>query len=54
MVKVTFGDGEKLCGKVINLAEEASGFFLFPPDPMDNNLKIFVVRAPGLGVEVDA
>ncbi len=54
VVKVTFGDGEKLCGKVINLAEGASGFFLFPPDPKDNNLKIFVVRAPGLGVEVEA
>ena len=54
VVRVTFGDGEVLRGRVINLAEGASGFFLFPPDPRDNNLKIFVVRVPGLGVEVEA
>ena len=52
-VKVTFPDGEVLRGKVLNLAEGSSGFFLFPPDPLDNNLKIFVVRGPGTEVEVE-
>lgn len=53
-VKVTFADGEVLRGKVLNLAEGSSGFFLFPPDPLDNNLKIFVVRGPGLQVEEES
>ena len=52
VVKVTFHDGEILTGRVLNLAEGANGFFLFPPDPRDNNLKVFVVRAPDTRIEV--
>jgi hypothetical protein len=51
-VKVTFPDGEIIRGRAINLESNPSGFFLFPPDPLDNNLKIFVPRAPGTTVEV--
>ena len=53
VVKVTFSDGEVLTGRVLNLAEGSSGFFLFPPDPLDNNLKVFVVRGPGTVVEIE-
>ena len=52
-VKVTFSDGEVLRGRVLNMAEGSSGFFLFPPGPLDNNLKIFVVRGPGIKVEAE-
>ena len=51
-VTVRFGDGEMLRGKVINLAEQCPGFFLFPADPNENNLKVFVVRAVDTAVEV--
>ncbi len=54
VVRVTFPDGEVLRGKVLNLAEGSSGFFLFPPDPLDNNLKIFVVRSSSTRVEVES
>jgi hypothetical protein len=36
----------------LNLAEGASGFFLFSSDPLDNNVKVFVVRSPDTKVEV--
>lgn len=52
-VRVTFHDGEVLRGRVINLSEGASGFFLFPADPLDNNERVFVVRSPELRVEVE-
>jgi hypothetical protein len=52
-VTVRFADGEVMRGKVINLAEKSGGFFLFPADPNDNNLKVFVVRAQDTIVEVE-
>lgn len=52
MVKVTFPDGEVIRGRALNLNANGGGFYLFPPDPLDNNLKIFVPRAPGTEVEV--
>ena len=52
-VAVTFEDGETLRGKVLNLAEDRPGFFLFPADPNDNNHKVFVVRSPGVRVELE-
>ena len=51
-VKVTFPDGEVMRGRVINLSSSPGGFFMFPPDPLDNNLKVFVVRGPDTEVEV--
>ena len=52
-VTVTFEDGEVLRGKVLNLAENRPGFFGFPADPKDNNVKVFVVRSPGTLVELE-
>jgi hypothetical protein len=52
-VKVTFHDGEIMRGRVINMSEGHSGFFIFPADPLDNNEKVFIVRSPDLKVEVE-
>ncbi len=53
IVRVCFQDGEVIRGRVLNLAEGRSGFFLYPADPLDNNRKVFVVRSPGTRVEVE-
>ena len=47
---VSFHDGEVIKGRVLNLAEENSGFFLYPADPLDNNEKVFIVRSDDLRV----
>ncbi len=47
---VSFHDGEIIKGRVLNLAEENSGFFLYPADPLDNNEKVFIVRSDDLRV----
>ncbi|HNQ78958.1 MAG TPA: hypothetical protein PK747_00385 [Acidobacteriota bacterium] len=47
---VAFHDGEVIKGRVLNLAEENSGFFLYPADPLDNNEKVFIVRSDDLRV----
>lgn len=52
-VKVTFHDGEVLRGRVLNFSDGASGFFVFPADPLDNNERVFVVRTPELVVEME-
>jgi hypothetical protein len=39
---VTFGDGEVIFGSTPDYAPDAPGFTLFPSDPEDNNVKIFV------------
>lgn len=52
-VKVIFPDGEVMRGRVLNPAKHRSGFFLFPADPLDNNVKVFVVRSPDVVVEVE-
>lgn len=52
-VTVTFEDGEIIRGRVLNLAEDRPGFFVFPADPRDNNEKVFVVRSPGTLIEVE-
>ena len=54
VVKVTFHDGETMRGRVINVAEGRSGFFIFPADPLDNNERVFIVRSPDVRVEVEA
>lgn len=53
VVKVTFHDGETLRGRVLNISESGSGFFVFPADPLDNNERVFVVRSPDIKVEVE-
>lgn len=52
-VTVRFPDGELLRGRVINLAEQNRGFFLFPADPLENNRKVFVIRRPETVVELE-
>lgn len=54
VVRVTFGDGETIRGRVLNMAEQRRGFFLFPADPRDNNEKVYVVRAPDARIEVES
>ena len=42
---VTFHDGEQIWGTYQGYDEKRKGFFLFPTDPKDNNIRIFVVRS---------
>ena len=43
-VEVTFLDGEVIAGSALSYNPTEFGFFLFPPDPKNNNSKIFVVN----------
>jgi hypothetical protein len=43
-VEVTFLDGEVIGGSALSYNPTDFGFFLFPPDPKNNNSKIFVVN----------
>jgi hypothetical protein len=42
---VVFSDGEEIWGTVGDDVDGAAGFYFFPADPQDNNVRIFVVRA---------
>jgi len=42
-IEVTFKDGEILVGSTVGYDPRRPGFFLFPPDPRSNNVKIFVI-----------
>ena len=42
---VVFSDGEEIWGAVGDDVDHGSGFFFFPGDPQDNNVRIFVVRS---------
>lgn len=44
-VALEFEDGEKLWGYAESLLDGTPGFFFFPTDPGDNNLRIYVVRS---------
>ncbi len=41
---VTFHDGEVIFGTTPDHVEGSTGFTLFPSDPEDNNLRLFVVQ----------
>ena len=41
---VTFQDGEVIFGTTPDYVEGATGFSLFPSDPEDNNVRLFVVQ----------
>jgi hypothetical protein len=43
IIEVTFTDGEKIVGKTEGHNSQRSGFFMYPADPRDNNIRIFVV-----------
>jgi hypothetical protein len=49
---VTFQDGEIVWGTSEDYSPNARGFFLYPADPDDNNLKIFVVNRSVHAVEL--
>jgi len=42
---LTFYDDEQMWGMIPEYAEDAPGFFFFPVDEEDNNIRIFVVRS---------
>lgn len=44
---VTFEDGEEIWGILGDGAEDEAGvgFFFYPADPKDNNIRIFVIRS---------
>ncbi|MGH9870157.1 MAG: DUF6982 domain-containing protein [Candidatus Polarisedimenticolia bacterium] len=43
-VALQFHDGERLWGYA-EMLEEDRGFFFFPTDPGDNNLRVYVIRS---------
>jgi hypothetical protein len=44
-VALQFVDGERLWGYAEAYKDEDPGFFFFPTDPADNNMRIYVVRS---------
>lgn len=44
-IKVTFKDGEVLCGLSLGYNKTKKGFFIVPIDPLSNNDRIYVVAA---------
>lgn len=44
-VTIQFADGERLWGYAETYEEDKPGFFFFPTDPSDNNLRIYVVKS---------
>jgi hypothetical protein len=54
IITVSFHDGEIIKGRVLNLAEEKRGFFLYPADPQDNNEKVFIVRSEEVTIKMES
>lgn len=44
-VVLTFTDGEEMWGTVTELPEDSAGFYFYPADGEDNNIRIFVIRS---------
>lgn len=44
-VALQFVDGERLWGYAEECGREDRGFFFFPTDPSDNNMRIYVVKS---------
>ena len=44
-VCLEFADGEHVWGYAQNYSETKPGFFFFPTDPDDNNLRLYVMRS---------
>lgn len=42
---LTFVDGEEMWGTVSDAADDSVGFFFYPADGEDNNIRIFVIRS---------
>jgi hypothetical protein len=43
MVEVTFKDGEIMIGSTMGYDSQRPGFFIFPIDPLGNNLRAYIV-----------
>ncbi len=43
VIEVTFKDGEKIVGSTLGYDSQRSGFFIFPADPQENNMRVFAV-----------
>jgi hypothetical protein len=43
-VEVTFPDGEKIVGSTEGYNPQKLGFYVFPADPNNNNVRVFVVN----------
>jgi len=44
-VILKFGDGEEMWGTVADVPGDNAGFFFYPADRDDNNIKVYVVRS---------
>jgi hypothetical protein len=44
-VVITFLDGEEMWGTVGEMDDDSPGFFLYPVDQEDNNIRVFVIRS---------
>ena len=44
-IAVRFKDSEMLCGYSLTYSADREGFFMFPSDPKNNNMRIYVVVA---------
>ncbi len=51
-VIIRFHDGEELWGTKENVSDEGPGFFFYPTDREDNNIRIFVIRSSLSGMEI--
>lgn len=49
---VKFQDGEVLIGTTLGYGAERRGFFISPPDPLSNNLRVYVVKSAVKEVKV--
>ena len=44
-VTLSFSDGEKAWGFAESHGENDQGFFFFPTDSFDNNLRVYVIKS---------
>jgi hypothetical protein len=44
-VEIRFRDGETLVGSILGYDSKRQGFFLFPADPKNNNMRVFVISS---------
>ena len=51
-IKVTFKDGEVLCGLSLGYNKTKKGFFIVPIDPLSNNDRLYIVAASTVEVIV--
>lgn len=42
-IEIVFRDGEKIAGRTEGYNPQKLGFFVFPDDPLSNNIRIFIV-----------